>query len=769
MTKKLTGRINHVLLALIAVQIIIDLPFFLDIVLPQHDTRYAFELFYFSYNELLAFGELPRWIPFGFFGVQSDYFILMPTDYVALFIGKLLNITDALTAFKLSIFMGQLVYLLGIYLLAERLFKRKATVFIVSAVSISSMVLNIQLHQNFASFIYLPLILYFLHKFFTDYKARYLFIAANIFVLSLSGIGVYLATLPAMVITIFSFTLALVSIKKWRKFTSITSKEALICGFFSITFLVVTFIYLTFLTGALEETVGIYTGRDPVTKFSTLSSYLNYATQSIGFWKFGGLVYPGGDYIINDITLHVGFLTLFFSIYSLLLVRNAVTIAFVSIIAIFTLFSLGSMTPLAEFLYNYFPTMKYFRGIGNSVANFKLFLPLLAGFGIDHMLGLFNTKSVTGTKARLGGSVVLFVTAAVTLGGGIVYYSLLDRDRLLIWTGLTVVFLIILSLLQRRFPKKCAPWFFITACVLLQAFSYRAVVTKAFIVNFQDHAPKEISRTIRKYPFEVERTAEPVSERSAATMPYVMNSTVRYTLVFSFLQWDPCVSFFRTDFLNSNVAALLKAGKAPIIELGSTETSGKRLYLPEDRGFQRAMGCFAPKLKLTSNVLFSDSIEESARLVGEGMDIGRTLILNDVALVTKSSWLDTTDKDREEVTGGKIDIKSFSANELSLTADVDRPEGLWLYYADGWHPSWKAYLNGKESAIVKANIGFKAIKLEKGRNEVSFVYKNKKSKFLLDLIILFDLILLSIIGFVFIRKLFRPAITSEESEEDNNA
>ena len=53
---------------------------------------------------------------------------------------------------------------------------------------------------------------------------------------------------------------------------------------------------------------------------------------------------------------------------------------------------------------------------------------------------------------------------------------------------------------------------------------------------------------------------------------------------------------------------------------------------------------------------------------------------------------------------------------------MDLREKGWLYYSDSWHPFWRAEVNGKPTQVYAANMGYKAIALEPGHNEVRFEF-----------------------------------------------
>lgn len=70
---------------------------------------------------------------------------------------------------------------------------------------------------------------------------------------------------------------------------------------------------------------------------------------------------------------------------------------------------------------------------------------------------------------------------------------------------------------------------------------------------------------------------------------------------------------------------------------------------------------------------------------------------------------------------GKILSASLTANTLNIVADADLKDS-WLVYIDNYHPGWRATVNGRETPVERANIAFKAVKLDQGKNEIRFVF-----------------------------------------------
>jgi uncharacterized membrane protein YfhO len=75
-------------------------------------------------------------------------------------------------------------------------------------------------------------------------------------------------------------------------------------------------------------------------------------------------------------------------------------------------------------------------------------------------------------------------------------------------------------------------------------------------------------------------------------------------------------------------------------------------------------------------------------------------------------------------------VQRFDANNLEVTADSNDLESAWLFYSDVWHPLWRATVNGKETPVYKANLAYKAVKLDRGFNKVHFYFKSGLMSFI---------------------------------------
>jgi hypothetical protein len=67
-------------------------------------------------------------------------------------------------------------------------------------------------------------------------------------------------------------------------------------------------------------------------------------------------------------------------------------------------------------------------------------------------------------------------------------------------------------------------------------------------------------------------------------------------------------------------------------------------------------------------------------------------------------------------------VKKYEPNAFSIDIVTDK-HGV-LYWSDGFDVRWRAYVDGKEVPIYRANVNFKAILLQKGVSHIDFVFKH---------------------------------------------
>lgn len=71
--------------------------------------------------------------------------------------------------------------------------------------------------------------------------------------------------------------------------------------------------------------------------------------------------------------------------------------------------------------------------------------------------------------------------------------------------------------------------------------------------------------------------------------------------------------------------------------------------------------------------------------------------------------------------GGTARIRSYANTEIVVEADS--PEGGYLILNDIWHPWWRAEVDGAAVPLLRANVLFRAVAVQKGPHRVRFVFQ----------------------------------------------
>ncbi len=69
----------------------------------------------------------------------------------------------------------------------------------------------------------------------------------------------------------------------------------------------------------------------------------------------------------------------------------------------------------------------------------------------------------------------------------------------------------------------------------------------------------------------------------------------------------------------------------------------------------------------------------------------------------------------------RANLTFYSPNKIVVEVDSKYPG--YLILSENWYPGWKAYDNGKEVEIFRANYILRSIYLEKGKHEIKLIYK----------------------------------------------
>lgn len=698
-------KINFDYLFLLVVLILINIRYFDSAIWPQHDTLGCFETFYFFYNDYFLHGTLPKWIPFGTFGASSllwQVSNLTPASYFMFLIGKILSIRDVVFLFKTSVFIEQVMLLTGTYLLARKLLKHRGAVLFVTLCVAASSVWTAQIFLNFRMYYLLPFVFYLIADFFESKKLSALLCALIVYSISLMGTGSYMVILHIFIFVITAIVLFWSNPGFLKEGIAFNWKRT---GVLLILFLILSAAYLYPFWDAAHHLVSYAPGRDAQKFGVSAEDFVTYGGHT-DLAKYFGFLYPDSGTVKTltkhpDQTLYMGLLPILFLIYGIWSVRRVWFWVFGLIsLALFS-FSLGDTSFIGRLAYHFSPMMGLYRHVGFVGGLLRFFLILTAGFGLDEYLTQIEKRDAISSgafKPRIAllicGILVMGIFLVLDLGvnaRGQLYPETWPEffGYSMVLLGLAVAFLAGIPGNSLKVIQIGCLLF-----LLLDLMSYQNLLFKS-TPKITDVNTVAV-RTVNSYEFQPARTNRFLSSgsRQESALRISTHDQLRiagsiYFSSYSFAQLDACSSrMFRTDFMSKPVEELLKArnAKLPLENISGSEIASE-------------LGCETPKLRLVSD---PHSIHP------------------------------------ENI--GEIHPQSFSANQLRLTANVHATGGAWLVYLDSWYPDWKAEVNNREVKVEKADLAFKAVKLEQGQNQIRFWISSIQSTFSSMVLILSGLI-----------------------------
>lgn len=707
-----------------------------------HDTFQYCQLQYIYFNEINQHKTIPFWFPFVQQGIAGNCWlttqlsILSPVIYVLALFGKGINY---LYVFYAGMWFDEIFFLLGVLLLASVYYKRWEALFFVGLTSFGSTIWYPQVFWGFHVMYFIPIILFCFYRFLDTGLFRYFWGAILFFSPGFISNGFYINLFVSFIIFVYVISVLLRCKEHRRHFFSILlrrlpAKQMLALAFLMI--IIVTAVYYI----KFADNQMVYVGGTRMNDGTTsLETFLHYG-GAIEWQKY--LAFFSRDSrlrLTTDVTLYSGFFCPIFTFIGLWGSFGKKRFGLFAAALVTILFSCGTF--VSTFFYYVFPFGKLFRHIGLTAGIAKLFLIFLAGFGVEAFLRYLDR----GRFRNWLFWIVLMATAVFLLKGfdpqGRDYFlnlGILERKVLLVGRGIlifgTVVVLFFWFAQERLRMRLCVLALFSVIALELVTYKY------ASIVSLMPKASKEAIELFMPsaYSFPMTRRLstenylginrrvqllsslwkKDIAQWIANSPSYEALRYAQYDTTESFLFTDSFRSIFRGDFISVPVGSLnfavAKAGK------------GARNNL-----YSRYFELSTPKLGVFFALHYAADNFSLAKTFDRPSLDGRTLWttrdqLDKIPAPVLANLVRPVEKnlispDGEEISAG-ISVKDFSFNELKLEVNASGPAGrpYLLYYADAYHPFWKAFVNGKESPVIRANIGYKATVIPSGHSEVVF-------------------------------------------------
>ena len=742
-------RINIPFLIILAFALLETLVFIAFKRMGVHDTFYCFSLYYYFLNNAVMTGEIPQWIPYlthgrtayNYFAIQGVEGFLQNIFY---YIAPLLKNFNFLTVYHWGIFLDKLLLLTGTWLLGRRFFTSTFTVFFVTLTIMLSCVWLSSTYWNFYLYYALPLIIYLVHRFLAEGKWYYLFLALHLFILQ--SIAKLFYVVPVTSLTIFLYFFLYIAFNhknvlpnlrklQWTKICSLTLFMLILAGLSVFTLLKIS-----------RDPNLVYYMPDRMADGSVpLQVFLNYATEHyVVRWVelFLGIS-PCADY-----TVYMGLFSLPLIAIGILFGTKKENLHILSLIVTLIWISMG--TSLAALFYYTWPLMKYYRHLSLIIPIIKLFLCFLAGYGLEFLLSQIQQpkRSKSLTYCLLSCSLfMLFLGVLIpriihrpdlivflkewVVGKLVILldpmFELIIQQQLSSTTLWAWIFCILFALLSLTHTKRWRKTILL-CCLIIHAFdllAYNSIETN----KRSSSLTSKQSQVNQFQPLVYKKRRKFGSTENNNPREIIVHSRMNdvganYWTIQAFLFKDPLHSFLRTDHAEKAFTDLVKMyrngdGSKSIV------TRKNRLFFPITH---------PAVLEITGTNRDKIQFFREAHILKDEKDIafslknlhfkGNVLLLSETPGGSASEtspitndWLSLNSRRRFP-----YQILRFDANHLIVKIQIPPKGSIWLYYADVWHPFWKATVNGKPTAVYKANLAYKAVRLQEGDNTVHFYF-----------------------------------------------
>lgn len=640
------------LAALIVLFFLLNLSIFDGKSFPIADTALTYEFFYVFYNHFYFFHSFPQWLPQYAFGLPSSYFqlcLISPFDYFWAVAGSLLQIKNTLLVFKLSLLTEHLFFLTGVYMLARRIFYDRMTVFIVSLSSLASFIWFDQIHNNHRIAYAVPWVLYWLVLFYQRPQAKYFWTMVFFALFSLVGNCFYFPVLWFWTLAAFAGVVFYPSYKEYVK----ASLRPRILSWGGLAGAAL-FLFLFWLSlNDFKEFVHI---SQRVSLGNSLHTFLTYGDNLQNLSTYLSMA------LGSSIGMYIGFFPCIFLLWAITRVRQKLFMAFSMAGVFVVLLSFGGgMAAVFYFL----PGMEYYRHIGYIYPLACLFLVFMAGFGLEDFFKAGREVRCRGLIYVLAGVVFALEglgAAREMLAGsynptnGLYTVGFPSNTPLLIFNLMAFVALFVFNTSRFKEENQRLRWckILLTGVICIDIF------------GFQYHTLQYVQ-----------------SQYKIFTAPWFANDKGRAERIFDVSR--PAYSAFRPE--------QLPEGRARDILTMSSLPTGN-MYATK-YGMAQMQAC---RTNYRIDFLSKDFD-----------DAPRGQVLDDIACY--SPGLRLTTREGGKASDAPVDVQFYSGDRLDVRVKAP-PEGAWLFFADTYHPGWRAEVNGQKAEVVRIHSAFKGVRVQ---------------------------------------------------------
>jgi hypothetical protein len=635
----------------------------------RHRSRLHYELQYAFLSGCSAPGSIPLWLPFASQGVPSNPALFTQAGLLQsalMLAGPAWQGADFQPLFFLGLFLEELLFLVGCWMLARRLFPSPYTAFFVGVSALGSAFWLDQVELNFHSIYAVPLVLEFAQRAFLQKSLKHHLLTGNLLWIQMLGSPPGAGLACAFAPLIFFSARAFVLREPFRNLFQ-TAAEPRRAAAVQLGMATGIPVVLTAVLGA-----GVFSGPTSfpsphdILVYAGLSNPLRYAEFLLG-------VMPSLDW-----TLYCGALNLGFGLVALrMLPRSTVLRLLLAVVA--------GMLVLGVVLFGIFFLVPAFRPaspLPYATPFARLFVVFLAGAGFQQVLDARPTPAL-----RFAGRLLLAGAFLLAL----LSWNSIRRPEL---THDLLTLLVNDETASAAASPVLEPWIYpdqlrvSLVADLLGASCLFATLAGGLLLLLGGRS-----------------RAAPL----ALTLVLVVHPLDAFSWKFrmSWLETFPANAVQRglqrlsgAPFAPRRLASVVDAPRyREFHRISAEETNPNYAPRAPDGGAENAY--WQADVDGSPGATTGDKIRFSA-----GDPSGRS----EAATLAKQLPLTPV-------------VEAFDPNALRLRVE-SVPPGTWLSYADTWNPAWTATVNGAPRSIARGRLQGKELPLDAGTNVVEFRYSS---------------------------------------------
>ncbi len=453
-----------------------------------------------------------------------------------------------------------------------------------------------------------------------------------------------------------------------------------------------------------------------------------------------------GNY--TEYCAYIGVIPLILTLLSLFLKKNKYTILFLIMSAGALLLAFG--TPLYRVVYELVPRFNQMRGIGRFIYVYTFAGAVLSGLTVDQLVKMVKKQE----HDRLKSTLKRFSIGHLAIGIGFAVLVYLVLEFRMQFDMIAAITKLVNTLGRRYLAITLAKglFFYLAGILLLLLLAIKRIPVNLFVgavvllvvadllifgmkyntqydlktMNFETPATTFISDN-QDYS-RIIRAGDSAVLPPNLSIPYKIfdtqgSDTYIYTPYVKFLSLieDQSLSAHmnhihnleKTESLESPLLDLL--GVKYIVSAEPITTSLPQVHSSDAYIYENQN--VLPRAFIVDRVEVIDNETQLQKRLSSG----KVSFKDRVILEESPKWNKSQSNDSNRTSEQKSEILSYSEHEIKL--DVSSPKAAILVLSDIYYPGWKAYIDGKDAKIYRADYLFRAICVSAGRHDVVFRYE----------------------------------------------